>query len=132
MKCQKCLSERVAYICAKCSDNGSCKIDGQENNGYVLGDMGIGGGDYVEFSWCLECGQIQGKFPLPACELEKDISDEVVIDYYDNHFTEGEHISNMHEQELYDASCICHKFGNFVEDFFLTGVQTRCHRAKSF
>jgi len=40
--------------------------------GEVPGDMGIGGGDYVEVAWCLDCGQLQGKWPLPACELEKD------------------------------------------------------------
>jgi hypothetical protein len=32
--------------------------------------MGIGGGDYVAFSYCLDCGQIQGDFPLPETGME--------------------------------------------------------------
>jgi hypothetical protein len=34
------------------------------HDGYVPSKMGIGGGDYMEFSYCLDCGQIQGKFPV--------------------------------------------------------------------
>jgi hypothetical protein len=26
--------------------------------------MGIGHGDYIEFRYCLNCGQIQGEFPI--------------------------------------------------------------------
>lgn len=33
--------------------------------------MGIGGGDYVEFDYCLDCGQIQGTFPVPKHEIEE-------------------------------------------------------------
>jgi hypothetical protein len=78
MKCQRCKSERNTYITAKCSD--MCNVmqykdSGYvEHNGYVPEDIGIGGGDYVEFVYCLDCGQIHGKFPLPLTEIEK--SDE--------------------------------------------------------
>jgi hypothetical protein len=67
MTCQRCNSARVAHICAKCSD--LCCF--QNEWGYVPGNAGIGGGDYVEFDYCLECGQIQGKFPLPLMESEE-------------------------------------------------------------
>lgn len=70
MECQRCKSTRIASINAKCSDLCNARIGRQESDGYVPDDMGIGGGDYVEFTHCLACGQLQGKFPLPETELE--------------------------------------------------------------
>lgn len=32
--------------------------------------MGIGGGDYFEIDLCLDCGRVQGEFPLPETDLE--------------------------------------------------------------
>lgn len=68
----KCGSERIANVTAKCSD--MCCIDfaGTEYDGYVPDDMGIGdgSGDYVTFSYCLDCGTIQGQFPLPPTSME--------------------------------------------------------------
>lgn len=73
-KCQRCRSKRVAGISGKCSDCCSWSMIGDEmtepDDGYVPGDMGIGGGDYIEFAFCLECGQIQGEFPRPPTEIE--------------------------------------------------------------
>ena len=66
----KCGSERIATINAKCSDLCFISLSGAAKDGYVPDDMGIGGGDYVEFSYCLDCGQIQGKFPLDKTDLE--------------------------------------------------------------
>lgn len=44
---------------------------GRTYNGYVPDDIGIGEyGDYMRFTYCLDCGQIQGKFPLPPAECE--------------------------------------------------------------
>jgi hypothetical protein len=31
---------------------------------------GIGGDDYVEIHYCLDCGQLQGNFPLPPIAME--------------------------------------------------------------
>lgn len=69
-KCQKCASARVACVTAKSSDMATVSVGKKSDNGYLPGDMGIGGGDYVEFAWCLECGQIQGAFPLPPTSIE--------------------------------------------------------------
>ena len=33
--------------------------------------LGIGGGDYIEFSYCGDCGQIQGDFPLAPTKMEE-------------------------------------------------------------
>jgi hypothetical protein len=70
LKCQRCGSNRVADMTAKCSDMCGLSIGEYDNDGYVPGDMGVGGGDYVEMKWCLECGQLQGNWPLPECEAE--------------------------------------------------------------
>lgn len=71
MPCQKCKSERIASVNAKCSDLCFTEMGDVEHDGYVLDDMNIGGGDYVELSYCLDCGQIQGDWPLPKTEIER-------------------------------------------------------------
>lgn len=76
MNCQKCNSERVADVGAKCSDLCNVTLGKNEYPGYVPRDMGIGGGDYVDFSYCLDCGQIQGKWPLPETEIEQQENEE--------------------------------------------------------
>jgi hypothetical protein len=68
MKCTRCESVRIAQVSAKCSDLCCVQQDGQDKDGYVPYGMGIGGGDYVQFEWCLECGQMQGKFPVSNLE----------------------------------------------------------------
>jgi len=70
MKCKRCESPRVVSVTGKCSDCCSWSLGDEENDGYLPGDMGIGGGDYIEFRFCLECGQIQSKFPRPPTEIE--------------------------------------------------------------
>ena len=65
MNCQRCQSERVACISAKSSDCNGGTIDGKDFDGYVPKDVGIGGGDYIDLVWCLNCGQIQGAWPVP-------------------------------------------------------------------
>ena len=77
MSCQKCNSERIANICGKCADRCHTSIaDRADEHSYVPYDLGIGGGDYIKFRWCLDCGQIQGNFPRYISDMEKDSSDE--------------------------------------------------------
>lgn len=64
MACQKCNSEKLASVGAKCSDLCNFETTGFEHHGYVPEGFGIGGRDYVDFTYCLDCGQIQGKFPI--------------------------------------------------------------------
>lgn len=69
--------KRIATVGGKTSDMFSASIaGGQTYHGYVLSDLGIGGGDYLNFKFCMDCGQIQGKFPLPPSELESEKSNE--------------------------------------------------------
>jgi len=37
---------------------------GIEKDGYVPSGICIGGGDYMSFAYCLECGMIQDDFPV--------------------------------------------------------------------
>lgn len=73
MSCQHCGSSRVASVTAKCADLCCVDLGEHYHDGYVPRDMGICDeyGDYVEFDYCLDCGQIQGEFPLPETKLER-------------------------------------------------------------
>jgi len=76
MECQRCGGERVASINAKCSDLCFSQLGDIEKDGYVPGDWGVGGGDYVDFNYCLDCGQMQGTFPLDVTELEMEANED--------------------------------------------------------
>lgn len=69
-----CSHKRIASVGGKCSDCFFASIyvgdERREYDGYVLDDMNIGGGDMLEFKYCLDCGQIQGTWPLPETTLE--------------------------------------------------------------
>jgi hypothetical protein len=69
--CQRCNSQRVATVSGKCSDLAFARMGKKEHQGYVPLDMGITDDeDYICINYCLECGQLQGKFPVPTCHLE--------------------------------------------------------------
>lgn len=76
----------------------------------------------MEFSYCLDCGQLQGKFPLPSTEIEKDISVEEVQDFFENHFTPGESLDRYYGRRVSDlveyAKELSPKFGKFMLNFF--------------
>ena len=75
----KCGSNRIADISGKSSDCNSIGISGTNVNvhsEYVPRDMEIGGGDYLRFSFCMDCGQMQGTFPIPKTELEEIAEEE--------------------------------------------------------
>jgi hypothetical protein len=86
MNCDACGSDRVISVSGKCNDMCNVAYKGMELNDYVPRDMGIGGGDYMEFSYCLECGKIQGNFPIEnpqwyqATKDEDDIEKELEDD----------------------------------------------------
>jgi hypothetical protein len=65
--CQQCGSLRLA----RCSDMCSIDLAGQHRHGYVPPAIGIGGGDDLDFQYCLDCGQIQGRFPIPPTAIEE-------------------------------------------------------------
>lgn len=69
-ECDRCGSNPIINVSAKCSDCFSAVVSMPIGDsldcyvGYVPDGVGIGGGDYVGFSYCPTCGKIQGKFPL--------------------------------------------------------------------
>ena len=65
MNCQRCNSERILKIDGKTADCCCQQFGGSEVCDYVTSGMGIGSGDYLRFSVCIECGQIQGEWPIP-------------------------------------------------------------------
>ena len=70
--CQDCDGIRLMNVSTKCSDMFNAWTDANEHRGYVSDGLGIGDGDYMEFCYCMECGRIQGNFPLPEHMLERE------------------------------------------------------------
>ena len=60
-----CGSERLMTVSAKCSDLCHISLPEGEIEGYVPDDLNIGGGDYVRIEVCMDCGRVQGEWPLP-------------------------------------------------------------------
>ena len=76
MKCQACGSERLADLSTMC-DMCIVNIGEREYTGQVPDDIGVSAdGQFIEFQWCLDCGQIQGQWPLPDTEIEDPMSAE--------------------------------------------------------
>lgn len=71
MTCSHCDSRRIADVSGKCSDMSDVTIGDIVHDGYMPEDLGIGGGDYISFRFCLDCGTIQGEFPRPQSRLER-------------------------------------------------------------
>lgn len=121
MNCDKCNSKRVMSIGSKCSDNFNADCENGEYLGYVPDDLGVGNGDYIEFSYCMDCGKLQGKFPLPISNLEKDVSDEELLEFYSNFFSEGQKLGIKRHLmfEIVDsAKNYCDRLRNFMQWFF--------------
>lgn len=66
MSCQRCDGKRIASVSGKCSDMCSFSVQGADRDieGSVPYDMNIGGGDYIELTICLDCGQAMGTWPV--------------------------------------------------------------------
>ena len=61
--CQRCGAVAIVEVSGKTSDLCYMKHLHRSHDGYVLRDMGVGADDYLEFDFCVVCGQIQGEFP---------------------------------------------------------------------
>ena len=69
----KCGSDRSMSVSGKTSDMCSITTDVGEHDGYVPAGLNIGEffGDYLEFDVCLDCGTIQGDWPLSDEAIQK-------------------------------------------------------------
>jgi hypothetical protein len=72
-KCQRCGSGRVLRLSCRCSDLCSYTFAGKDSDGYAPCIPHVTGnsGDYVSFAACLECGQLQGKFPEKSPQMDE-------------------------------------------------------------
>ena len=67
MEKECCNKKNLINFSGKVSDLFQIFIEGQElpSNLGVPSNLNLGrGGDYVDFSYCSNCGQMDGKFPL--------------------------------------------------------------------
>ena len=76
-----CGSHRVISIVAKCSDMFQASTPCLQYSGYVPNDLGIGSGDYLDFSYCFDCGKIVGDFPIQSSSLQYFTA----YDFYEDH-----------------------------------------------
>ena len=94
MECTNCYSTMFLSVLAKCYD--MCTVGHEEKGvtGYVPSGIGLGDNpNFVEFSYCMNCGKIHGDFPIqlpgafkpPIVQsvMTKDIYiSEVIQDFY--------------------------------------------------
>ena len=65
-----CKSDRINSVNAKCNDMCFIETNDVDQDGYVPRNLNIGGGDYIYFRYCGDCGQIQAEFPLDEIKLK--------------------------------------------------------------
>ena len=70
-----CESSQYVHVSGKTSDMCNVNMGEIEHDGYVPEGMNIGGGDYLSFSFCINCGQMSGTWPIENSPL-KDLVDE--------------------------------------------------------
>ncbi len=70
--CFKCGSNRLFHIWTQADDHHVVRFKQYEHCDYLPEDMGIGGGSHSQFTYCGDCGQIQGKWPLVETQVEKE------------------------------------------------------------
>jgi len=76
MVCQRCESKRIVSIYSKSSDCNFISMGMYSKSGYM--DLGEDS-DGLDFEWCLECGQIQGEFPLPFADIERGLEKDATM-----------------------------------------------------
>jgi len=59
---------------AKCNDMCCVMYNEMGRDGHVPTDLNIGEGDYVNFEICLDCGRIQGRFPITDETVKNKLS----------------------------------------------------------
>lgn len=73
MSCQRCRSERLLDASGKSSDRNDFTLAGRGlDECYVISGCNIGSVDYYAFRLCLDCGQMQGEWPVPKLECEQE------------------------------------------------------------
>jgi len=63
-KCDRCGSERILDGYSKACDGNFFEYKGKSYHGYAPGVDNISDGDGIGIKVCLDCGKVQGKFPV--------------------------------------------------------------------
>lgn len=72
--CTGCGKDRLMDITAKCSDACWARFKNKNHTGYVPQGIGLGNDDdHVEITYCLDCGKIQGTWPVKDPKLNGGI-----------------------------------------------------------
>lgn len=75
--CRVCGSTVLIEVNGKVSDMFSARDinEGFTYEGYVPEGLEIGKGDYIEFTYCAQCGAIQDGFPKNPEELDEEMAE---------------------------------------------------------
>lgn len=76
MACQKCFSDRVLSFSGKCDDRFGCQLGSKELNDYPPRINGLCGSDYISGKVCLDCGQLQGRWPVLQIEELGEVDED--------------------------------------------------------
>jgi hypothetical protein len=68
MVCE-CGSDKIISISGKTADTCNTAFKDISVDGHVPRDIGVGGGDYIEFEYCGDCGVIQDFESLTEDEI---------------------------------------------------------------
>ncbi len=72
IECQECGSGRIYDAGGHGKDLNWYSYMGHEEHGYLPDIKNLGGGDDLEISVCLDCGQAQGKWPVEGPTFDLD------------------------------------------------------------
>lgn len=72
MNCQSCNSDRIANVYAHASGNGSISYRGLTTDDYFQNIENVCSGDDMDITVCLDCGQLQGKWPVKDPVFEQE------------------------------------------------------------
>lgn len=70
--CQVCLSERIASVYAHSKDLSSISYRGHTTDGYFQNIDNVCDGDDMDITVCLDCGQLQGKWPVKDPKFQQE------------------------------------------------------------
>lgn len=72
MNCQRCESDRVLIIGGHGQDRFYATFQDYEKDGYAPHIENVCGGDDINIEVCLECGQMQGTWPVKENPPDED------------------------------------------------------------
>lgn len=76
MRCDNCGNKRIVELFSHAKDMHTIRYRNFERRGYLPDGFGIGRGDDTEIDYCLECGKIQGSFPITDESIEEAINED--------------------------------------------------------